>query len=98
MPRRRQVHINPSDVYVTPYGGLRGCGGYSCHVESINTEQQVERCQIITELLQERHHLNADVYDFEYMGYLIVDVHSHNQSESDLQEWVADAVNEVLNH
>ena len=96
MPRRRQVHINPSDVYVTPYGGMFG-GGYSCHVESINTEQQVERCQVITDLLQERHHLIVDVYDFEYMGYLIVDVHSHNQSESDLQEWVAEAVNEVLN-
>lgn len=93
------LHIEPSDIVITPFGGIGFYGGYEIRVERINTEELCERCIMLEEILSCDYHLILDVSDFDNIGYLTMTLNSLGEySETEIQQIIANEINNLINN
>jgi len=91
------LHIEPSDVRIAPFGGIGFYGGYEISVERINTEELCEKCIILEEIFQCDYHLILDVSDFDDMGYLTMTLNSLGEyTEDEIQQIIANEINNLI--
>ena len=92
------LHIEPSDIVIVPFGGIRFCNGYEIRVERINTEALCERCIMLEEIFMCDYHLILNVSDFEDMGYLTMTLNSLGEySEAEIAQIIANEINNLFN-
>lgn len=93
------LHIESSDIVITPFGGLDFYSGYEIRVERINTERLCERCIMLEEIFQCDYHLRLDVSDFDDMGFLTMTLHSLGEyNEDEIAQIIANEINNLINN
>ena len=92
------LHIEPSDIRIAPFGGIGFYSGYEISVERLNTEELYERSIMLEEILSSDYHLILDVSDFDYMGYLTMTLNSLREyTEDEIAQIIANEINNLIN-
>lgn len=91
------LHIDPSDIVIVPFGGIGFHGGYEISVKRINTEKLCGKCVMLEEILSCDYHLILDVSDSVYIGYLTMTLNSLGEyTEDEIQQIIADEINKLI--